>query len=144
MSVTPEDSTVALWLRLMRASAAVLAGIEVRLKAEGFPPLDWYDVLWELEKAGPEGLRPMAIEERLLLPQYGTSRLLKRLGEAGLLTFAPAEGDGRGVVVTLTPAGRDLRRAMWPVYAGALETLIAAKLAPQERAAATALLARLA
>ncbi len=143
MSVTPDDSTVALWVRLTRAAAAVLAGVEARLKAAGLPPLGWYDVLWELEQAGEAGLRPMDVEARLLLPQYGNSRLLARLRAAGLVAFGPAKGDGRGVVVTLTGDGRATRQQMWPVYAEALEALVAARLTPAERAAATALLARL-
>jgi DNA-binding MarR family transcriptional regulator len=143
MENTPDDSTVALWVRLMRASSAVLDAIEGRLKAEGLPPLGWYDVLLEVERAGDDGLRPMALEERLLLPQYGTSRLLKRLEEAGLTVRAPCPEDGRGFRVTITEAGRQMRRRMWPVYAGVLQARIGDRFSVEERKAAVALLARL-
>jgi DNA-binding MarR family transcriptional regulator len=143
MSVTPDDATVALWVRLMRASSAVLSGIEVRLKAAGLPPLEWYDVLLELDRAGADGLRPMMLEARLLLPQYGVSRLLKRLADEGLVQTRPALDDRRGTVVAITAAGRAMRRRMWPVYAAALEDLVAARITPEDRAPLTALLARL-
>lgn len=143
MDNQPDDSTIALWVRLMRASTAVLEAIEGRLKAEGLPPLAWYDVLLELDRVGEDGLRPMALEERLLLPQYGTSRLLKRLEEAGLTARAPAPEDGRGFRVTITEAGRQMRRRMWPVYSAVLQARIGDRFAPEEREAAVALLARL-
>lgn len=143
MDRQPDDSTVALWVRLMRASAAVLDAIEGRLKAEGLPPLAWYDVLLELDRAGEDGLRPMDLEARLLLPQYGTSRLLKRLEEAGLTARAPVPEDGRGFRVTISDAGRQMRRRMWPVYAGVLQERVGDRFAPEEREAAVALLSRL-
>lgn len=143
MENQPDDSTIALWVRLMRASTAVLEAIEGRLKADGLPPLAWYDVLLELDRAGEDGLRPMALEERLLLPQYGTSRLLKRLEEAGLTARASVPEDGRGFRVTITEAGRQMRRRMWPVYSDVLQARIGDRFAPEEREAAVALLARL-
>lgn len=143
MENQPDDSTIALWVRLMRASTAVLEAIEARLKAEGLPPLAWYDVLLELDRAREDGLRPMVLEERLLLPQYGTSRLLKRLEEAELTSRTPVPEDGRGFRVTITEAGRQMRRRMWPVYAGVLQERIGNRFAPEEREAAVALLARL-
>lgn len=143
MDPAPDESTVSLWVRLMRASTAVLDAIEGRLKAEGLPPLAWYDVLLELDRAGNGGLRPMELEERLLLPQYGTSRLLRRLEEAGLTTRAPTPEDGRGFRVTITEAGRQMRQRMWPVYAEVLQARIGDRLSDAERAVAVTLLARL-
>lgn len=143
MNDQPDESTVALWVRLMRASAAVLGAIEGRLKAEGLPPLAWYDVLLELDRAGPDGLRPMALEDRLLLPQYGTSRLLRRLEEVGLTTRTPCPEDGRGFRVVISDAGRAMRQRMWPVYATVLQDAVGTRMTPTERAEVTALLARL-
>ena len=71
------------WARLQRASGNVLARVEARLKAAGFPPLGWYDVLLELSRAEDKTLRPVEIEKRMLLAQYNVSRLLDRLAAAG-------------------------------------------------------------
>lgn len=121
---TPSAATVSLWTALVSASRHLVETIEARLKEAGLPPLSWYDALLEIEKAGPEGIRPFALQDRLLLPQYGTSRLLDRIEKAGLIARAPCDGDGRGHVVTITPLGMETRRRVWPVYARALGDLI--------------------
>ena len=95
------------------------------LKAEGLPPLGWYDVLWETEKA-TNGIRPLTLQDRLLLPQYGLSRLVERMVKAGLVARLDCETDGRGQVLVLTEEGRMTRGRMWPVYASALQSQIGA------------------
>ncbi|MFN0115863.1 MAG: MarR family winged helix-turn-helix transcriptional regulator [Paracoccaceae bacterium] len=139
----PSPATVAVWTRLMRASAHLLALIEADLKAAGLPPLAWYDALWEIEKAGPNGIRPFTLQERLLLPQYGLSRLIDRMARDRLVARGRAQGDGRGQVLTLTPEGRAMRARVWPVYGAALDRAVAARMPPGEAEALAALLARL-
>ncbi len=139
--VLPE--TTAAWTRLQRAAAHTLARIEARLGEADLPALQWYDALWEIEKAGPEGIRPYVLEERLLLPQYGLSRLIDRLVRAGLVRRGPAADDRRGQILWLTEDGRALRARMWTVYAPALNEVIAGRLAPGEAADLARLLARL-
>ena len=85
MTEEPCESAVRAWARLMRAHQAALGHVEGALKAAGLPPLAWYDVLAELERAGDCGQRPFALERDLMLPQYGLSRLLARMEEAGLV-----------------------------------------------------------
>jgi DNA-binding MarR family transcriptional regulator len=112
----PSAAAQLAWIALNRARDAALARVEARLKAAGLPPLGWYDALLELERAGREGLRPVELERRLLLPQYGLSRLLARLEAEGLVTRTPCPHDARGQVATATAAGRALRRRMWRHY----------------------------
>ena len=81
MSDQLSESTEEAWTHLVRAHHAVLSGVERALKRDGYPPLAWYDCLLELDRAGDGGLRPLELEKRLLLPQYGLSRLLKRIEE---------------------------------------------------------------
>ncbi|RVU33883.1 MarR family transcriptional regulator [Hwanghaeella grinnelliae] len=131
------------WTRMVSISGILVDRIEANLKDEGLPPLSWYDVLLEVERAGPGGIRPFEIKERLLLPQYGTSRLLKRLADAGYVTTADCVADGRGQIVTITPAGRDIRAQMWPVYANALRTDVQEKLTGEEAEQLAALLGKL-
>ncbi|KAJ55303.1 hypothetical protein ACMU_11435 [Actibacterium mucosum KCTC 23349] len=107
------------WIALARAHTHLLTGVEAGLKAAGLPPLAWYDVLWELEQS-PDPMRPKDLEPRLLLPQYGLSRLLSRIEAAGLISRQPDPADGRGHLLSLTPDGRATRAAMWPVYDAAL------------------------
>lgn len=119
--LSPDDATVAAWARLTRVSQAVLAAVEADLKQAGFPPLAHYDALLELRRADPAGLRPFELQRRMLLAQYNVSRLVDRLSKAGLLARSAAEKDGRGQVLTITQAGRDLLRDMWPVYSAAIK-----------------------
>lgn len=140
---TAEAHIPALWVRLMRAAAEVQRHAEAALAAAKLPPLAWYDALWEIEKAGAEGIRPFALQPRLLLPQYGLSRLIERLTVAGLVERRACAGDKRGQVLVLTAAGRATRAAMWPPYAGALHAAIGDRLGPGEAVALAELLGRL-
>ncbi len=144
MHTEPAQSTIRAWIRLVRAHHRALSGIETALKQNGFPPLSWYDALLELDRVGDSGLRPFELEEKLLLPQYGLSRLLARIETAGYLTRRPAAGDGRGQVIAITESGRALRARMWPVYATALQTTIGDHLEDEEALTLAALLERVA
>ncbi|MDI3335497.1 MarR family winged helix-turn-helix transcriptional regulator [Defluviimonas aestuarii] len=139
----PNPHAETVWTRLVRASTRVQAEIEATLKAAGLPPLDWYDALWEIEKAAPDGLRQFALQERLLLPQYGLSRLIGRIAEAGLITRTPCPEDGRGQILALTEAGAAARKAMWPVYAAAMEQAIGTRLTGDDARRLADMLARL-
>lgn len=122
----------AAWTMMVRATARIQDAIEAGLKEAGLPALGWYDALWELEQAGPDGLRPFELEGRLLLPQYGLSRLIARLEAAGLVIRRPSPGDGRGQIVAISDEGRETRRRMWPVYRRAIEASVGARLTEAE------------
>lgn len=135
-------TTTAVWTRLNRATSAVTGAVEAALRAADLPPLGWYDVLWEIEKA-PGGIRPLVLQDRLLLPQYALSRLVDRLVKAGYVAREACESDGRGQVLILTAEGRAVRARMWPVYAAALQAGVEARLTRAEAATLAGLLARL-
>ena len=116
----PKPETIAAWTSLVTANRVLLDDIESALKDAGLPLLSWYDALLELDKAGAEGIRPFELKQRLLLPQYGMSRLLDRMAKAGLVDRQDVEDDGRGQIIRLTQKGRNTRQSMWPVYAGVL------------------------
>jgi DNA-binding MarR family transcriptional regulator len=134
----PSDATTDAWIALLRTQQAVLAAVEADLKVAGFPPLAWYDILLELRRAGPDGLRPMEFEDRLLLAQHNVSRLLDRMEKAGYITRAAHERDGRGQRIHATGAGLDLQKRMWPVYGAAIERHLGAKLANDDEASTLA------
>lgn len=143
MSKEPGKDVIRVWTRLMRAQQTALAQIEASLKQADLPPLAWYDVLLELDRAGPDGLRPFALERALLLPQYGLSRLLDRIEAAGYLERRPCPEDGRGQIVVISKSGKALRRRMWPVYARALNAAIGDRLGAAEAKTLAALLDKL-
>jgi len=124
----PSEAVIKAWARLVKAQHKVLGAVEADLRKAGFPPLAWYDVLLELRRAEGRGLRPLEIEGRLLLAQHNVSRLLDRLEKAGLAERRPADEDKRGLIVSITEAGRELLRRMWPAYRGAIARHVGDKL----------------
>src|SRR5882757_6009173 len=101
---SPSTQAVTAWARLMRVSRQLVEKAEDALKQAGLPPLAWYDVLHELAEAGEGGLRPFELTDRVLLAQYGVSRLLARLEADGLVEKLPVSDDGRGQIVRITSA----------------------------------------
>jgi DNA-binding MarR family transcriptional regulator len=138
----PAAMTLLAWTRLL--CAADLAGqhCAATLRAAGFPPPEWYDVLLTLERSGPQ--RPRALQAALRAEQYALSRLIERLVKARLVTRTPCPDDARGHTLDLTEQGKALRAAMWPVYAEAIEAALGARLDDEGRAALASLLAPLA
>lgn len=139
----PSETVVLAWGRLVRAQQTVIAAVERDLKAAGHPPLAWYDVLLELKRAGPPGLRPLELEARLLIAQHNISRLLDRLERAGLLAREACENDGRGQVVKPTADGLSLLKRMWPTYARAIQRHVGEKLSADDAHALAQLLGAL-
>jgi DNA-binding MarR family transcriptional regulator len=131
------------WIGLSRAQRVAFGRVEARLKAEGLPPLSWYDALWELEKAGERGLRPYELEHALLFEQYNLSRLAERLCQAGFIERQACSHDRRGQVLKISAAGREMRRRMWEVYSRAIEEAVGARLSSAEAESLAALLRKL-
>ena len=137
-----EKAVSAAWTALARTQRMAVARIEARLKAAGLPPLAWYDVLWELEKADEAGLRPFALEKALLFEQYNLSRLVDRLEKAGLVERCHCPDDRRGQVLHISEEGRATRRRMWAVYGPAIEEIVGASLTSEEAETLAGLLGR--
>jgi DNA-binding MarR family transcriptional regulator len=143
MTEPPSDAVVRAWTRLERAHRAALGTVQSRLKEAGLPSLEWYDVLLELERAQPAGLRPFELQKALLFAQYNLSRLIDRMEAAGLVTRAASEMDGRGQVLHTTRAGRALRRRTWPIYAAAIQHAVGRHFSEAEARTLAVLLGRL-
>lgn len=140
---SPSAEAVIAWARLMRVSRQLVERTEDVLKAAGLPPLAWYDVLHELAEAGEGGLRPFELVDRVLLAQYGVSRLLARLEADGLVEKLPVSDDGRGQTVRVTSGGRAMRRRIWAVYGASIAELMGDRLSNEELETLATLLGRL-
>lgn len=126
------ETAVKAWARLLKVAPSLLDAVESDLKAEGLPPLAWYDALLELKRAGPKGLRPYELQREMLLAQYNLSRLADRLAAAGYIERRPCPEDARGHVLCITEEGRSLLRRMWPSYRTAIERHFAGKLSVED------------
>ena len=143
MKKEPNKVVIDAWVGLLRTQKAALEQIETTLKTSNLPSLAWYDVLWELEKDDPNGVRPFELEKRLLIPQYGLSRLLGRIENAGYIERAPCKEDGRGQFLFISKSGKAIRRRMWPVYANAINYAVGERLTRNEAKTLAALLRKL-
>lgn len=138
-----ETETTKAWQNLHIVSRTLLEQVEAAFKKADLPSLSWYDVLWEVEKAGVEGIRPNALIPQLLLPQYQTSRLLDRLVNAGLIDRVVCDEDRRGCRAVITEEGKDMRARMWEIYKTCLDDLMQKKLGKDDRVTLAQLLQKL-
>lgn len=116
----PSDAIQRAWIALGRVSQSVQCQVENDLKKAGFPELSWYTVLWELERAG-KPTRPKDLAIPLFILPYQLSRLVDRMEGEGLVKRILCKEDKRGHLLEPTPKGYALRKAMWAVYAPAMD-----------------------
>ena len=140
---TPKPAVVEAWASLVRTERALLDKVEEALKRARLPPLDWYHVLHEIDRAPKGMLRQTGVQDCTQLAQYNVCRLVDRLQRDGLVERHQCRIDGRNNVLVITAKGRALRRAMWPVYAAAIEAHFGAHLSQAEAEQLARLLAKL-
>jgi DNA-binding MarR family transcriptional regulator len=104
---------LATWRALLEAHARAVAALDRHLAEAGCDlDLREYDLLVHLAEAAPGGLRLRDLAERALISRSNVTRRLETLDRRGLVHRRPDPDDGRGVIATLTAAGRRaLRRA---------------------------------
>lgn len=94
--------------RLLRAAHYLQARLDGIAAAYGLSHRGDLETLTELDLVGP--LTPSQLAEDLLLTSGGMTVRLNRLQTTGLIERRPNPRDGRGVLIHLTPAGKDLAR----------------------------------
>ena len=120
------------WAVLLTAHATLIERIETALAEAGLPPLGWYDVLWELEKAEGGKLRMYELAHRVVLSRSNLTRLADRLQDARLIAREDTPHDRRGYDCVITRAGLAMRKKMWPVYKGEIERLFSRHITVEE------------
>ncbi len=121
MKLREADPKSRVWALFLAAHSQVIERIEAALTQAGLPPLAWYDVLWELEKAPDGKLRMHELAVRIVLSRSNLTRLADRLEHAKLLQRESCEDDRRGAYCVITAAGRTIREKMWPIYQQQIE-----------------------
>ncbi|QFT98231.1 transcriptional regulator SlyA [Roseovarius sp. THAF8] len=127
MSRTPQNLSA--WQVLSRSHRRLQGHLDAALKAEGLPSLDVLDALAALD-ARPEGQTARSLENRLMLPQYGVSRLLDRMEKDGLIRRVADASDKRLKHVHLTETGRATLVAMVQTRDAALDAFLAPRAKP--------------
>lgn len=120
------------WARMLRLQKVLLEKIQKALADADLPPLEWYDVLLELDLSEEKRLRLFDIGERIVLSRSNLTRLCDRLEKDGLICREQCTVDRRGLYAALTAKGAALRKTMWPVYQQAVEQHFASHLSGDE------------
>jgi len=130
------------WARLLRVHKVLLERVQADLSAADLPPLEWYDLLLELDMAAGNRLRLYDLGQRMVLSRSNLTRLCDRLEKEGLISREQCAEDRRGLFAALTQKGAEIRRAMWPVYKRSVEQHFSAHISEQEATELAAVLLR--
>lgn len=95
--------------RVLRAAHYLQARLDEVAAAYGLSHTGDLDVLTNLDRVGPPHERtPSKLAEIQLVSAGGMTVRLNRLQRAGLIERRPNPSDGRGILVRLTPMGKEL------------------------------------
>ena len=98
----------AAWELYFTTTARLTERIEAALKCKAGLSMPEYSVLLMTDRAGEEGVRPSLLAHQVVFSRSRLTHTMKRLESRGLIERRPCEGDGRGGLVSLTPAGKTL------------------------------------
>ncbi|QLY32155.1 MarR family winged helix-turn-helix transcriptional regulator [Nocardia huaxiensis] len=135
---SPSRPAAGAWSALLRVHATLVPELDAELRRTVGLPLNWYDVLLELD--GVDRLRMSDLGERVVLSRTRVSRLVTELEAHGLVRRDANPDDGRSAFVAITAQGRERFREAAPRYIDGIERRLGARLEPEELdALATAL-----
>jgi DNA-binding MarR family transcriptional regulator len=121
------------WRALLEAHATLMRQLQTDLVSKTGLDLNDFDVISQLAQAGGR-LRMTDLAARAFSSRSALTRRVDRLVEEGLVSRTTADGDARGVVVTLTEAGVARVSETVPVHLRAVAELFMAKLDNEELA----------
>src|SRR5665647_2453693 len=137
------DERVTLFALLLDTNARLSRSFGVRLEENCDMPLTWFEVLLQLRRE-PEGRLKMShVAEAIVHSTGGTTRLIDRLEEAGLVERQLCPSDRRAIHVAITTLGDAKLDAALSVHLGYLDEHLATRLCDTERATLTTLLTKL-
>ena len=98
----------AAWELYFTTTARLTERIEAALKCQAGLSMPEYSVLLMTDRAGEAGIRPSILAHRVVFWRSRLTHTMKRLESRGLVSRRPCQGDGRGGLVFLTEAGKQL------------------------------------
>ena len=131
------------WVRFLRAHAAITRELSARLEASHGLTLSDFDVLVQLFHAEGHRLRRIDLARQVLLTASGITRLLDGLERAGWVAKERCSSDQRVTYAVLTEAGLDKISAARVAHHRDTEELFGAKFNEDELETLDGLLKRL-
>lgn len=145
-----QTKTIRLLRALVEARDAVMAQGEAQIRRHGLSPceFDGLVTLGVAEQEAPPGgsgaLRMGDLARRSLLTKSYTTQVVKQLAARGLVRRERSPESEREVLVSLTPAGRELFERVYPAHYEFLGRLFRSRLTEEEMEALTRMLRKLA
>jgi len=137
------DEKVLLFGLLLETNARLSRRLGLELESGCELPLPWFKVLLQLRRA-PEGrLKMTQVADAIVHSTGGTTRLVDRLEESGLVARRSCPSDRRAIHVEITPEGNARLDDALNVHLRYLDHALAGRLDEAERATLTSLLTKL-
>jgi DNA-binding MarR family transcriptional regulator len=131
------------WSRLVRAHAAIARELDTRLNAEHDLTINEYEVLLLLARAEERKMRRVDLATELVLSPSGITRMLDRLGAAGLVEKGHCSSDARVTYAVLTDAGLSRLKEAGHSHDAVIEQMVGEQLGQRELKRLTQILERL-
>ncbi len=133
----------ATWRALITAFSRLEGILAAEMKAETGMALERYGILLMLAQAEDGAMRPSDLAEALPITRSGTTRLVDRLEQDGLVERRSCESDRRGNLILLTRKGREIFREAGRVHLRGINEHIGSQLTNDEMDELRRLLAKL-
>lgn len=137
------DEKVQLFGLLLETNARLERTLGLVLESACDMPLAWFEVLLILRQAPEARLKMNQIADAIVHSTGGTTRLIDRLEEGGLVRRQACASDRRAIYVALTDEGGARLDDALAVHLDYLETHLAQRLDASERATLSTLLEKL-
>lgn len=137
------DEKVTLFGLLIETNARLARNLGAALEAGCQLPLAWFEVLLRLRQSPDSRLKMSQMADAIVHSTGGTTRLVDRLEEAGLVRRENCPSDRRSVYVALTDEGSAKLDQALSVHLEYLDESLGTRLDASEREALSALLTKL-
>lgn len=121
------------WSALTAAHTRVSGRLSEALGRSFGLTINDFEILLRVDHGPQEGTRLGELSSAVPLTQPALSRAVARLAQRGAVARSGVPLDRRGVLVTMTPAGRDLLRQAIPVHASVVRDVLLDRLSPDEQ-----------
>lgn len=121
------------WAALTAAHARIADQLSAELARACGMSINDFEILLRLDQVAAPGLRLCDLGTTVPLTQPALSRAVARLSDRGWLRRAAATNDRRGVLITITPAGREVLGRAGPAHARTIGEFLLDPLTPQEQ-----------
>jgi DNA-binding MarR family transcriptional regulator len=132
MGIPGEKKPFLAWYALLQVNTRLTERINAELEEEAGVPLSWYEVLATLAWAPESCARMGALADDLLLSRGGTTRLIARMEDAGLVRREVPAHDRRATYAHITDKGREVLERAAPIHMAKVEEYFQRHLSEEE------------